>query len=169
MSFSLHHASAPLLVSKLRALGAFLAKAEQIAAERGYDVAVLLAARLAPDMLPLVRQVQMTCDHAKFTMMRLGGVEAPSFPDTETTVAELQDRIARTIDYVESVPAVKVENAVDREIAFKAGPMELKMSGSDYLTTWALPNFFFHLTTAYAILRHNGVPLGKLDFLRGGA
>ncbi len=169
MSFSLHHASAPLLVAKLKALAGFLAKAEENATTRNFDVAVLLQARLAPDMAPLVRQVQMTCDHAKFTMQRLGGVDAPSFPDTETTIEELKARITATIAYVESVPATKVENAVDREIAFKAGPMELKMSGGDYLTTWALPNFFFHLTTAYAILRHNGVPLGKLDFLRGGA
>lgn len=167
MSFSLHAASAPLLVSKLKSLSAFLAKADESANARNFDVAVLLQARIAPDMHPLIRQVQMTCDHAKFTMMRLGAVDAPSFPDTETTLEELQTRIAATIAYVESVPAAKVDNAVDREIAFKAGPMELKMSGGDYLTTWALPNFFFHLTTAYAILRHNGVPLGKLDFLRG--
>jgi uncharacterized protein len=169
MSFSMHHASAPLLVGKLKTLSAFLVKAEENAKARNFDPAVLLQSRLAPDMLPLLRQIQMTCDHAKFTMQRLGNVDAPSFPDTETTFEELKDRIARTIAYVESVPATNVENAVDREIAFKAGPMELKMKGGAYLTDWALPNFFFHLTTAYAILRHNGVPLGKLDFLRGGA
>jgi hypothetical protein len=167
MSFSLHHASAPLLVSKLKSLNAFLDKAEATAKEHNYDVAVLLQSRLAPDMAPLVRQVQMTCDHAKFTMQRLGAVDAPSFPDTETTIEELKERIVRTIAYVESVPAAKVEGAVDREIAFKAGPMELKMQGGDYLTTWALPNFFFHLTTAGLASATNGAwplrrpPLGR--------
>jgi uncharacterized protein len=109
--------------------------------------------------------VQMTSDHAKFTLARLGGVDAPSFPDTETTVEQLQERIAKTIAFVESVSAANVDAAVDREITFKAGPMELKFKGGEYLTRWALPNFYFHLTTAYAILRHNGVPIGKLDFL----
>ena len=120
-------------------------------------------------MHPLTRQVQMTCDNAKFTMARLGGVDAPAHPDTETSVAELKERIAKTIAFVESVPAAKVDASVDREIVFKAGPMELKFSGADYLGTWGFPNFYFHLTTAYAILRHNGVVLGKRDFLMGGA
>jgi hypothetical protein len=165
MTFSLHAASAPQLVNNLKALSGFLAKAEENAKARNFDVAVLLQARLAPDMLPLARQVQMTSDHAKFTLARLGGVDAPSFPDTESTVAELQERIAKTIAFVESVPAANVDGAVDREIAFKAGPMELKFKGGEYLSRWALPNFYFHMTTAYAILRANGVPLGKIDFL----
>jgi hypothetical protein len=165
MSLSLHAIAAPTLVQNLKNLGGFLTKAEENAASRNFDVAVLLQSRLAPDMLPLVRQVQMTCDHAKFTLARLGGVDAPSHPDTETTVAELQERIAKVIAFVESVPAAAVDASADREIAFKAGPMELKFQGGDYLTRWALPNFYFHLTAAYSILRHNGVPLGKRDFL----
>ena len=169
MPLTLHSASAPVFVAKLKSLSSFLTKAEATATERGYDVAVLLQSRLAPDMHPLTRQVQMTCDNAKFTMARLGGVDAPAHPDTETSVAELKERIAKTIAFVESVPAAKVDASVDREIVFKAGPMELKFSGADYLGTWGFPNFYFHLTTAYAILRHNGVVLGKRDFLMGGA
>lgn len=165
MSFTLHGAATTTFVSNLKNLSSFLTKAEASAEARKFDVAVLLQSRLAPDMLPLVRQVQMTCDHAKFTLARLGGVDAPSHPDTETTVAELQERIAKVIAFVESVPAAAVDASADREIAFKAGPMELKFHGGDYLTRWALPNFYFHLTAAYSILRHNGVPLGKRDFL----
>ncbi|MGE3250700.1 MAG: DUF1993 family protein [Hyphomonadaceae bacterium] len=163
---SLYAQTAPVFIGKLNSLSGFLSKAEAAAGAGGYDVAVLLNARLAPDMHPLVRQVQMTADHAKFAMARMGGVEGPSFPDTETSVAELKDRIAKTIAFVQGVPAEKIEASAGREIAFKAGPMELKMSGTDYLATWALPNFYFHLTAAYSILRHNGVSLGKLDFLR---
>lgn len=165
MTLSLHAACAPQLLQNLKALSGFITKAQDNATARGFDVNVLLQGRLAPDMHPFIRQVQMTADHAKFTLARLGGVDAPSFPDTETTVEQLQERIAKTIAFVESVPAANVDGAVDREIAFKAGPMELRFKGGEYLTRWALPNFYFHFTTAYAILRANGVPLGKLDFL----
>lgn len=165
MSISLHASIFPAMLQHLKSLSGFVAKAEENATSRNFDVAVLLQARLAPDMLPLVRQIQMTCDHAKFAAARLGGVDGPVFPDTETTVAELKERIAMTIAFVESVTPAQVDAAVDREIAFKAGPMELKFKGGEYVTRWALPNFYFHLTTAYAILRAQGVPLGKLDFL----
>ena len=167
MTLSLHGASAPVLVSMLTNLSGFIAKAEATASERKFDVASLLGARLAPDMANFTRQVQMTCDHAKFTLARLGSVDAPSFPDTEVTVAELQERIAKTIAFMKGVPAVNVDASADRMIAFKAGPMDLSFSGADYLHRWALPNFYFHFTTAYAILRHNGVVLGKMDFLKG--
>lgn len=165
MTFSLHAACAPQLLQNLKALSGFVAKAQENATARGFDVNVLLQARLAPDMHPFIRQVQMTCDHAKFAAARLGGVDAPVFPDTETTVAELQDRIAKTIAFVDSILPAQIDAAAEREIAFKAGPMELKFSGGDYVSRWALPNFYFHLVTAYSILRANGVPLGKLDFL----
>jgi len=168
MSYSLHGTSAPVLVSMLTNLSGFIAKAEATAAERKFDVATLLGAKLAPDMASFTRQVQMTCDHAKFALARLGSVDAPSFPDTEITAAELQERIAKTIAFIQGVPSANVDASVDRMINFKAGPMELSFSGADYLTRWALPNFYFHLTTAYAILRHNGVVLGKMDFLKMG-
>lgn len=167
MSFTLNGAAKGTLVSNLKNLSAFLTKAEASAQERGFDVAVLLQARLAPNMHPLARQVQMATDNATFTMARLGNKDRPAFPDTETTVAELKDRIARAIAYIESVPAVDVDASADRTITFKAGPMDLTFSGGDYLTRWGLPNFYFHVTTAYAILRHNGVDLGKRDFLGG--
>ena len=169
MPFTLHRAASSTLVANLKSVSAFLTKAEASAQARGFDVAVLLQSRLAPTMLPLIRQVQMVTDHATFTMARLSGKERPAFPDTEVTVAELKDRIARAIAYVESVPAVDVDASEDRTIEFSAGPMKLAFSGADYLTRWALPNFYFHVTTAYAILRHNGVDLGKRDFLMGAA
>ena len=168
MAFTLHGASTSTLVSNLKNLSAFLTKAEASAQARGFDVAVLLGARLAPNMHPLVRQVQMATDNATFTMARLGGTDRPPFPDTETTIGELKDRIARAITYIESIPAVDVDASEDRMITFKAGPMDLSFTGGDYLTRWGLPNFYFHVTTAYAILRHNGVDLGKRDFLMGG-
>jgi uncharacterized protein len=169
MPFTLHGAATTTLVSNLRNLSAFLTKAEASAEARKFDVAVLLQSRLAPDMAPLVRQVQFVTDHATYAMSRLGGHDRPAFPDTETTVPELKERIARAVAYVESVPAADVDASADRTITFKAGPMDLSFSGADYLTRWALPNFYFHLTAAYAILRHNGVDLGKRDFLMGGA
>jgi hypothetical protein len=169
MPLSLHAATAPVFVAMLKNLEGFIAKAEATAAEQRIDVATLLNAKLAPDMASFTRQVQMTCDHAKFALARLGGVEAPSFPDTEVTASELKARIAKTIAFVESVPAAPVDASAERAIAFKAGPMELSFVGADYLNRWALPNFYFHLATAYAILRASGVPLGKLDFLKGAA
>lgn len=168
MTLSLHRTCTSIFPAQLKALSSFLDKAEASATARGFDAAVLLQARLAPDMHPLVRQVQMTTDHAKYTFARLGGVEAPAFPDTETTIPELKARIARCIAFLEGVPASAIDGAGDRQISFKVGPtMELNFSGADYLARWALPNFYFHLTAAYMILRHNGVDVGKRDFLMG--
>ena len=169
MPFTLHGAASSTLILNLKNVAAFLTKAEASAEARGFDVAVLLQSRLAPTMLPLIRQVQMVTDHATFTMARLSGKERPAFPDTETTIPELKERIQRAIVYVESIPAVDVDASEDRVIEFSAGPMKLAFAGGEYLTRWALPNFYFHVTTAYAILRHNGVDLGKRDFLMGGA
>jgi hypothetical protein len=166
---SLHRTCVSIFPPQLKALSYFLDKAEESAAARKFDVAVLLQSRLAPDMHPVVRQVQMSADHAKFTFARLGGVEAPVNPDTDATVADLKARIARTIAFLESVPASAIDGATEKQISFKVGPtMELNFSGADYLARWALPNFYFHVTTAYAILRHNGVELGKRDFMTGG-
>ena len=159
MNFTIHQASAPVFVATLRNMSAWLDKAADREAE-------LLSARLAPDMHPLPAQYQMASDSAKNAMARLSGTEAPVMPDTEATFAELKARCAATIAYVEGVDTALLADAADRrvEMRFRNG-MGYEFAGADYLTKFALPNFMFHATTAYAILRANGVPLGKPDFL----
>ena len=154
--------------STLRALAnldAILDKAAASAEARKFDPQVFLASRLAPDMFPLTRQVQIACDFCKGTMARLGGVENPKFEDTETTVAQLKERIAKVRAFVEGVPESGFAGSETREIAFQAGPNQLQFQGQPYLLGYALPNLYFHMAMAYAILRHNGVDLGKRDFL----
>ena len=163
MSFSIHQASAPVFARALTNLSAMIDKA--LAA--GVTEATLLEARLAPDMHPLPRQIQMASDSAKGAIARLAGVEPPSMPDTETTLAELKERIAATIAYVNSLDAAAFEGSEDREVVLKFPQGEMKFTGCDYLTGFALPNFFFHITIAYALLRANGAPIGKMDFLGG--
>lgn len=165
MSLSLHAASVPVFVRSLEALSAILDKAAAWCEARKVDPAVLCATRLIPDMFALSRQVQIACDFAKNTSARLAGVEAPKFEDTEKTIAELKDRIARTIAYVQSLDAAAVDAAPGREIVFSVGPNQMKMEATGYLTHFGLPNFHFHLTTAYAILRQAGVEIGKRDFM----
>jgi hypothetical protein len=127
---------------------------------------VLLNAWLAPDMLPLVRQIQIACDSAKFGIARLAGSQAPKMEDTETTLPELKARIQRTLDFIQSVPATAVEHSEERAIQVHLrGRDPLQFKGEDYLSFFAMPNFYFHVTTTYAILRHQGVDLGKADFL----
>jgi hypothetical protein len=152
-------------VHTLGNLARWLDKAEASAAARNFDPVVLLGVRLAPDMLPLAKQVQIACDTAKFAVARLGGVEAPKFDDAETTLAELRERVRKTVAFVQTVPAAQVDGSEEREITVprRAGPLVLK--GEAYLKHYALPNFFFHVTTTYALLRHNGVELGKSDYL----
>jgi hypothetical protein len=157
----------PALAHSLRALDCILQKAEAHCEARKIDPAVLVNDRLAPDMLPFRRQVGMTCDHAKFATSRLSGQDAPRFDDTEQTFAELRDRIAKTLAFIESVPEAAFEGAEARTIHLKAGPRELSFPAPVYLARYALPNVYFHMTTAYNILRHNGVELGKVDFLGG--
>ncbi|HVG49583.1 MAG TPA: DUF1993 domain-containing protein [Rubellimicrobium sp.] len=157
----------PALAHSLRALDRILQKAEAHCEARKIDPAVLVNDRLAPDMLPFRRQVGMTCDHVKFATSRLSGQDAPRFDDTEQTFAELQDRIAKTLAFIESVPEAAFEGAEARTIYLKAGPRELSFPAPVYLARYALPNVYFHMTTAYNILRHNGVDLGKVDFLGG--
>ena len=124
--------------------------------------------RLAPDMLPLRKQVQIACDASKNGVARLSGVEAPKFDDTETTLEQLKERIRKTIDYLDSVPRASLDGCEDKDITFPVGREATRtMKGEAYLLNWALPNLFFHVTTAYAILRHNGVELGKSDYLLG--
>ena len=165
MALDMHSASVPIFVRMLGNVVNWLDKAEAHATAKKFEPSVYLTARLAPDMLPLPTQIQIACDAAKFCVSRLAGSEGPKFEDTETTLAELRQRIRKTIDYVQSVPADRIDGSDDREITVprRAGPIQMK--GEMYLKHFVLPNFFFHVTTVYALLRHNGVNLGKSDFL----
>ena len=164
MSISMHSASVPIFVRMLGNLLTWLDKAEAHATAKKFDTSVLLASRLAPDMLPFTNQIQIACDAAKFGAARLAGVEAPKFDDTETTLAELRARVQKTIDYVASVPASQIDGSDDRDITVprRDGPMVVK--GETYRKNFVLPNFFFHVTVGYAILRSRGVAVGKEHF-----
>jgi len=164
---SMHAVSAPVFVRMLKNLSSILTSAEKQAKAKGYDPTVLLHARLAPDMFPLTRQVQIATDHAKGCVARLAGKQIEAIEDTETTFAELQARIAKVLAMVESYQPEHFEGAENREITIKIPNMELKFSGLDYVNQWAMPNFYFHCVTAYDILRANGIDLGKKDFLIG--
>jgi hypothetical protein len=153
------------MTRQLGALRGVLQKAEDHCAAKSIDQAALLQFRLYPDMLPLWRQVTISCDHAKGAAHRLAGREVPSMPDTETSFAELRDRIDRTIALVEAVPAEAYEGGEERTVTLRMRGGEMSLPGRDYLWNFALPNLFFHAATAYNILRHNGVELGKGDFL----
>jgi uncharacterized protein len=168
MKISMHAMSVEVFTHALGNLSALLEKGLAHARERKFEPAVLLNARLAPDMFPLTRQVQIACDVAKNSVARLAAQEPPRFADTETTFEELHTRIARTIDYLKSVPPSALEDAETRDIKFTARERTLEFKGLEFLQHWAIPNVFFHATTTYAILRHNGVELGKRDFLGGG-
>ena len=165
MTMTMHSASAPVFARMLRNMSAWLDKAEAHAAAKKFDPAVLMQARLAPDMLPLPKQVQIACDAAKFAMARISGNEAPAFADEEATLAELRERIAKTVAYVESVSAASLDGTDAKSITVPRRDGSMTMTGEDYLKAFALPNFYFHATTTYALLRHNGVELGKMDFL----
>jgi hypothetical protein len=167
MSISMYQALVPGLQRALKALDAILDKAADYAEARQIDPAVLTSARLAPDMLPFNRQVHLLSDTAKGACARLAGLPAPSFADTETTFPELKARIAKTLDFIAGVRPDQIDGSEARDIVLKAGAGELSFKGQDYLVLFALPNFYFHVTTAYAILRHNGVAIGKLDYLAG--
>ncbi|MFC4277788.1 DUF1993 domain-containing protein [Achromobacter aloeverae] len=161
----LSQVSIPVFVRGLNVLAALLRKGEAHAREQGLPPEQLLQARLAPDMFNLVRQVQSVSDAAKAGGARLAGVPVPGMPDTETTFAELQERIAKTVRFLESLSPADVDADMERPIEVKAGSIVLKFTPVPYLTTFALPNFYFHITTAYDILRNQGVPLGKMDYL----
>jgi len=165
MKISMHAFSVEVFANTLGNLSRILEKGLAHATQRKFDPAVLLASRLAPDMLPLTRQVQIACDIAKNSVARLAAQEPPRFEDSETSIEQLRTRIARTIDYLKSVPASALEGSETRDIKVPAGERTLEFKGLDFLQRWAIPNVFFHVTTAYAILRHNGVELGKRDFL----
>ena len=165
MALSMYHASIPVFVRMLGNLSAILHKAEAYAAERKIEPGVLLGARLAPDMHPLVRQVQIATDSVKGCAARLAGIEVPRYEDSESSFAEVQARIGKTQAFLESIAAAQIDGSEDKPITLNFPGMELKFSGQDYLLNFVLPNFYFHLTTAYAILRHNGLAIGKMDFL----
>ena len=155
-----------LFANSLSSLSVLLEKGLAHTTARKFDPSVLVNARLAPDMFPLARQVQIACDLAKNSVARLAAIEPPRFEDNEKTIEELRARVARTIDYLKGVPASAFEGAEDRDIRVPAGPDKfLDFKGLDFIQRWAIPNVFFHITTAYAILRHNGVDIGKRDFI----
>ncbi len=155
----------PFFTHSLTALSKILTKAEEHAAAKNIKPEVIPQLRLIADMLPLWRQVAIACDHAKGASARLAAVEMPSFPDTETTLAELQDRIAKTIAFIATIPADAYDAADARMITVKAGPRELTFPAAQYYHGYAVPNFYFHMSTCYNILRANGVAVGKTDFL----
>jgi uncharacterized protein len=166
MPISIHAASAPLFLRMLQNLSTWLDKAEAHAAAKKFDAANYLGLRLAPDMLPFTRQIQIATDTAKLALARLAGVEAPKWADDEKTFAELRARVKKAIDYVQSIPAAKLEGAEKREIEMPMGPgRTIKLDGETMLRGFSIPNFFFHVTMAYALLRQGGVELGKMDYL----
>ena len=165
MTFSMYEASVPVFKQILTSLSAILDKAEAHAAEKKIDPPALLQARLYPDMFPLLRQVQVACDFAKGASARLAGVEVPRYEDTEQTFAELRERIATTLAFISSLPQDGLEASAQRDITTGSGEKAKQFKGQVYLMHYALPHFYFHATTAYAILRHNGVEIGKKDFI----
>jgi hypothetical protein len=166
MAYTMTQAALPVFEIGLTALSGVLDKAAAFAAAKKIDAAVLPQWRLAPDMFPLSRQVQIACDQAKNGTARLAGIEPPRYEDTETTIDQLKARIAKTLEFVKTVDAKAIDAAGSREVTFPLGPTNKgHMKGDDYLTHFVLPNFYFHLTAAYAILRHCGVEVGKRDFL----
>ncbi len=165
MSLSMYQASAPRFVNTLNNLSAILDKGAAHATALKIDPTVLTAARLYPDMFPLSRQVQIACDTAKGAVARLAGVPIPSHEDTERTFDELKARVAKTVDFVQGVLPGQIDGTEGRDVTLKLGQREVTWKGAQYLFGFALPNFYFHVTAAYAILRHNGVPVGKQDYI----
>jgi uncharacterized protein len=167
MSISMSSASLPVCISLLGNLSHMLDKLQAFVDEKKCDPNALLHYRMAPDMLPFTRQIHIACDAAKNGIARISGVEAPKYDDTETTVAEFKARIEKTLDYLKSVPADKLDGTEDKDITFPVGKDTRTMKGEAFLKHWMLPNMYFHVMTVYLILRHNGVNLGKRDYLLG--
>jgi hypothetical protein len=165
MSLSMYQASVPVFMRGFDNLSVLLDQAAEYAKARQIHPSVLIEARLFPDMFPLARQVQSASDAARSAAARLAGIRSPSFEDIEVTFDELQERITRTVEFLGDIGEDSIDGSEDREIVLSLRGAETRFSGTSYLFTFSLPNFFFHLTTAYDILRHNGVPLGKLDYL----
>ena len=169
MSLSMYAATVPPLRSMLKNLSAVMAKAEAHCEARKIDPNAFLTSRLYPDMLPFTAQVQIATDNAKGAAGRLAAVEIPKFEDTEKTFAELQARLDKTVAFLDSLTEAQFEGAADRDIVLQLRDRKLEFKGADYLLQWANPNVYFHITTAYALLRHGGVEIGKKDYLSGGA
>ena len=166
MSISLYSATVPVFKQMLLALSDVLKKGEEHAQNRKFDPAVLLQSRLFPDMLPLVRQVQIACDFAKSVPARIAGVEVAAYEDSEQSFAELQQRIAKTLALIEGMTAEQLNGSAVKEVVLRPGtPKEKKLTVEDYALTYGMPQFFFHVTTAYNLLRHNGVEIGKKDYM----
>lgn len=166
MSTSLYNATVPVFKQMLLALSDVLKKGEEYAEQKKFDSTVLLQARLFPDMLPLVRQVQIACDFAKSVPSRLAGVEVAAYEDTEQTFAELQQRIAKTLALINAFTPAQLDSSAVKEIVLRPGtPKEKKLAVEDYALKYGMPQFFFHVTTAYNLLRSNGVEIGKKDFM----
>ena len=165
VTISMHSASVPVFIRMLGNLDAWLEKAEAHARAKKFDTSVYLQARLAPDMLPFTKQIQIACDGAKFGVARLAGVESPKFEDNEATLAELRERIAKTVAYVKSIPAAQIDGTETKDVVLPRRDGTITLKGEFYLKHFVLPNFYFHVMTVYALLRHNGVELGKSDYL----
>ncbi|MBE0613629.1 MAG: DUF1993 family protein [Burkholderiales bacterium] len=165
MTISMYQASAPRFVNMLNNLSAVLDKAQAHADANKIDPMVFTSSRLYPNMLPLMSQVRIACDNAKGAVARLAGVEIPKHEDTEQNFADLKARIAKTVAFVQSIQAAQIDGSEDKVIVLKLGGTEVKFNGMQYLLGFALPNFYFHATTAYDILRHNGVELAKRDYI----
>lgn len=165
MTISMYQASVPTFIHSLTNLANILTKAAGYAEAKKIDPSVLVNARLAPDMFPLSKQIQIATDVVKGGAARLAGVETPSFPDTETTFAELQERVAKTIAFLKTITPTQVDGSEEKSISLKVGPNQMSFNGQDYLLQFVIPNVYFHVTTTYAILRHSGLDVGKADFL----
>ena len=165
MTLSMYQASAPRFINTLNNLTAILDKAQAHADAKKIAPVTLTAFRLFPDMFPLTRQVQIACDAAKGAVARLAGVEVPKHEDTEKTFDELKARIAKTIAFIKTLQPVQIDGTEGKEISLRAGGKDLKFKGMQYLLGFAQPNFYFHVTTTYNILRHNGVEIGKTDYI----
>jgi uncharacterized protein len=165
MTLSMYQVAVPPFLQTLGALSSVLGKAEAHAGAKKFDPALLLASRLAPDMFPLSRQVQIACDFAKSTVARLAGIAVPSFADEEKSLADLRSRIAKTLDYVRSFKPSQIDGSEERDVTITLAGKPVTFKGQPYLVHFVLPNFYFHATVAYAILRQDGVELGKRDFM----
>lgn len=167
MAISMYQASIPQLTKMLANLSNILKKGEEFASAQSLDSKALVEGRLAANMFPLSKQVQIACDQVKNGMARLAGIEPPKFEDNETTFAQLQDRITKTLAFANSLKPEQIDGTEAKEIKFSVQEWKFEFVGEQYLLTWIIPNFYFHVTTAYDILRHNGVEVGKSDYLGG--
>ena len=165
MTISMYQASAPRFVNILNNLSAILDTAQAHADAKKIDVMALTSFRLFPDMLPMTKQIQIACDSAKGAMARLAGVEIPKHEDTEQTIAELKARIAKTVAFVQTFKPAQIDGSEDRDVVLKRGGKDVTYKGMPFLLGYAYPNFYFHVVTAYNMLRHNGIEIGKNDFL----